>query len=277
MTVIYTLVEDYSGYESPFLAQHGISFLIKGKKTILFDVGQKGFPLLYNMDKLGLDPSTIDYVFLSHCHYDHTGGLRDVLKAINKKKIPVIAHSTLFRPHFSEKQSENVGVPFRRETIQEYGQLVLRDGPFEIMKNVYSTGEITHREDFEKEAIRQLGLYTLENGNPVKDWLMDDMSVVIEAPDGLVIVTGCSHAGVVSIVNHAVSMIHEKRIKAVIGGFHLINAEEEYIEKTAEALRAQKVKALYTGHCTGLKAEARFLDLWGDNFCKLHSGLVIEV
>ncbi|MBU7022868.1 MAG: MBL fold metallo-hydrolase [Theionarchaea archaeon] len=277
MTAIYTLVEDYSGYESPFLAQHGVSFLITGKKTILFDVGQKAFPLLYNMGKLGLDPSTIDYIFLSHCHYDHTGGLLDVLKAINKKKIPVIAHPTIFRPHFSENQSENVGVPFRRETIQEYSQLVLRDSSFEIMKDVYSTGEITHREDFEKEAIRQLGLYTLENGNPVKDWLMDDMSVVMKTPDGLVIVTGCSHAGVVSIVNHAVSMTHEKRIKAVIGGFHLINAEEEYIEKTAEALRAQKVETLYTGHCTGLKAEARFLDLWRDDFHKLHSGLVIDL
>jgi 7,8-dihydropterin-6-yl-methyl-4-(beta-D-ribofuranosyl)aminobenzene 5'-phosphate synthase len=276
MTAIHTLVEDYSGYESPFLAQHGVSFLITGEKTILFDVGQKAFPLLYNMGKLGLDPSTIDYIFLSHCHYDHTGGLRDVLKAINKK-IPVIAHSTIFRPHFSEKQSENVGMPFRRETIQEYGQLVLRDTPFEIMKNAYSTGEITHREDFEKEATRQLHLYTLENGNPVKDWLIDDMSVVMKTPEGLVIVTGCSHAGVVSIVHHAVSMTHEKRIKAVIGGFHLINAEEEYIEKTAEALRAQKVKALYTGHCTGLRAEARFLDLWGEDFHKLHSGLVIDL
>lgn len=276
MTTIYTLVEDYSGYESPFLAQHGISFLITGRKTILFDVGQKAFPLLYNMDKLGLDPSTIDYIFLSHCHYDHTGGLLDVLKAINKK-IPVIAHSTLFRPHFSEKQSENVGVPFSRETIQEYGQLVLRDTPFEIMENVYSTGEITHREDFEKDAIQKLSLYTLENGNPVKDWLMDDMSVVMKTPEGLVIVTGCSHAGVVSIINHAVSMTHEKRIKAVIGGFHLIDAEKEYIEKTAEAFTMQKVQGVYTGHCTGLRAEAIFLELWGERFHKLHSGLVIDL
>ncbi|MBU6998516.1 MAG: MBL fold metallo-hydrolase [Theionarchaea archaeon] len=274
MTKIYTLVEDYSGYESPFLAQHGVSFLIEGEKTILVDTGQDAFPLLYNMNKLGLDPGMIDYIFLSHCHYDHTGGLLDVLKTIDRK-IPIIAHSTIFRPHFSEKESENVGIPFSQEIVQEYCQLVLRDSPFEIMRDVYSTGEITQREGFEKEALEKMKVYTLEDGNPVKDWLMDDMSIVMKTPEGLVIVTGCSHAGIVSIVNHAMSMMHEKRIRAVIGGFHLITAGQEHIEKTIEAFRAQKVQEVYTGHCTGLKAEAGFMKEWGEHFHKLHSGMVI--
>ncbi|MBU7013493.1 MAG: MBL fold metallo-hydrolase [Theionarchaea archaeon] len=276
MTRIFTLVEDYSGYESPFLAHHGVSFLIEGTRTILFDAGQKAFPLLYNMERLGRDPSTIDCVFLSHCHYDHTGGLLDVLRAINER-IPVIAHSTVFRPHFSEKESENVGIPFGQEVVQEYCQLVLRDSPFEIMENVYSTGEIVHREGFETEALQNMRLYTLEKGNPVKDWLMDDMSIVMKTPEGLVIVTGCSHAGIVSIIDHAVSLMHEKRIKAVIGGFHLIEAGKEHIEKTVDALRARNVQGLYTGHCTGLRAEALFLDSWGEQFHKLHSGMVIEI
>ena len=281
MTTIYTLVEDYSGYESPFLAQHGVSFLIEHQgKCILFDVGQDALPVLYNMKKLELDPTSIDYIFLSHCHYDHTGGLLDVLKAIGKK-VPVIAHPTIFRPHFIGDPPQNVGVPFRREEIQKYAQFLLTDEPIQIIKDVYSTGEITKREDFERAALDTLNVYTLKNGHPLKDMLSDDMSVVITTPEGLTIVTGCSHAGIISIINHTITLTEGKtegkRIKAVIGGFHLIDASKERIAQTVKAFKEYHVNTVYTGHCTGLKAEAAFLETYRERFKKLHAGLVIEV
>ncbi|NJE84414.1 MBL fold metallo-hydrolase [Thermococcus sp. CX2] len=271
---IYTLVEDYSGYESPFLAQHGVSFLIEhGNKRILFDVGQSAGPILHNMRLLELEPSTIDYVFLSHCHYDHTGGLLEMLKAIGRR-VPVIAHPTIFRQHFITRPClRDVGVPFRREEIEELTQLFLTAEPIEIVEGVYSTGEVREREDFERAS---LDVYTIKDGRVVKDELLDDMSLAIRTPKGLVVVSGCSHAGIVSIVKHAMRLTGEKRVRAVIGGFHLIDESTERIKRTVKAFLDLGVDEVYTGHCTGLRAEAAFLEAYGENFHKLHSGMVVE-
>lgn len=268
---IYTLVEDYSGYESPFLGQHGISFLIeyRGKK-LLFDTGQSEKPVLYNMGLLGLDPREIDYVFLSHCHYDHTGGLLGILKA-TEKQVPVIAHPTIFRRHFIIKPYlRDVGVPFRREDV---GGLFLTAEPFQIVKNLYSTGEIREREDFERASI---SVYTLRNGSIARDELLDDMSIAVKTSRGLVIVSGCSHAGIVSIIKRAIKITGESEIRAVIGGFHLIEAGEERIRRTVEEFRKLGVEEVYTGHCTGLKAEAAFLEAYGEKFHKIHAGMIME-
>jgi len=271
---IYVLVEDYSGYESPFLAQHGISLLIeKDGKRVLFDTGQSAEPLLHNMKLLGIEPSSIDYIFLSHCHYDHTGGLLGILQAIGRR-IPVIAHPTIFRRHFIvEPHLREVGMPFRKEEIEELADLYLLDEPLRILDGVYSTGEIREREEFEKG---ELGVYTIQNGKRVKDELMDDMSLAIKTWMGLVVVSGCSHAGIVGIVKRAMRITGETRVRAVVGGFHLIEASEERIERTVREFQRLGVEEVYTGHCTGLKAEAAFLKAYGERFHKLHSGMVME-
>ncbi|WP_297419213.1 MBL fold metallo-hydrolase [Thermococcus sp.] len=268
------LVEDYSGYESPYLAQHGVSFLIeKNGRRILFDTSQSAGPVLHNMNLRGIEPSSIDYVFLSHCHYDHTGGLLEVLKAIGKR-VPVVAHPLIFRRHFVTKPYlRDVGIPFRKEEIEELAELYLTAEPVEIVEGLYSTGEIMNREDFERASI---GVYTLRNGKIVEDELPDDMSLVAETPEGLVVVSGCSHAGIVGIVKHAARLTGEKRIRAVIGGFHLIDASEERISRTVEEFEKLGVEEVYTGHCTGLRAEAAFLGAYDKRFHKLHSGMVID-
>ncbi|WP_297068557.1 MBL fold metallo-hydrolase [Thermococcus sp.] len=272
---IYTLIEDYSGYESPFLAQHGVSFLIEVKgKRILFDTGQSAEPVLHNMELLRVEPGDIDYIFLSHCHYDHTGGLRGILEKIGKR-VPVIAHPTIFRPHFvTEPHLRSVGIPFRRSEIEGLADLLLTADPLEVVGgSAYSTGEIREREQFEKPELR---VYTLKDGRLVRDSLTDDMSLVLKSSGGLVVVSGCSHAGIVSIVKHAVRLTGEKRVRAVIGGFHLIDASGERITKTVEEFQRLGVGEVYTGHCTGLRAEAAFMDAYGEDFHRLHSGMIVD-
>ena len=271
---VYVLIEDYSGYESPFLGQHGVSFLVElGGKRVLFDTGQSAGPVLHNMELLGVEPSTIDYVFLSHCHYDHTGGLLGVLKAIGKR-VPVIAHPTIFRRHFvTRPYLREVGVPFRREEVEELAELYLTAEPIEIVEGLYSTGEIADREEFERTYPE---VYTIRDGKIVRDELLDDMSLVAKTPEGLVIISGCSHAGIVSIVKHAVRLTGEKRVRAVIGGFHLIDASDERVQRTVGEFQRLGVEEVYTGHCTGLRAEAAFLRAYGDKFHKLHSGMTVE-
>ncbi|ASJ09200.1 MBL fold metallo-hydrolase [Thermococcus siculi] len=271
---VYVLVEDYSGYESPFLAQHGVSFLVeKDGKRILFDTGQSAEPILHNMKLLGIEPSSIDYVFLSHCHYDHTGGLLGILKAVGRR-IPVIAHPEIFRRHFTmSPYLRSVGIPFRRAEIEELADLYLTPKPLEIVEGIRSTGEVRSREEFERGHLQ---VYTIKNGQVQEDTIMDDMSLVAKTPEGLVIISGCSHAGIVSIVRHAIRLTGEKRVRAVIGGFHLIDASEERIERTVREFLELGVKEVYTGHCTGLRAEAAFLKAYGERFRKLHSGMVVE-
>ena len=273
---IYVLIEDYSGYESPFLAQHGVSFLIeKDGRGILFDTGQSAEPILNNMRLLGIEPSSsIDYIFLSHCHYDHTGGLLGILRAVGRR-VPLIAHPTIFRRHFITKPYlREVGIPFRREDIEELAELYLTSEPLEIVEDVYSTGEIRNREGFERT---ELEVYTIENGRIVRDGLMDDMSLVVKTNEGIVVVSGCSHAGIVSIVKHAIRLTGEKRVRAVVGGFHLIQADEGRIERTVREFQKLGVEEVYTGHCTGLNAEAALLKTYGENFHKLHSGMIIDI
>ncbi len=277
------LIEDYSGYDEDFLAQHGISFLLeaetgKGKKTILFDAGQSAEPILHNMKILGKDPSAIDLVVLSHCHSDHTGGLVGMLEAIDRKRVPVIAHPAIYRSNFVLKptfRSFGMGPANRAEFIENVGgEMLLVAEPFALAPGIVTSGEITDKINF--EANPTLSMFTLEKGETVSDPMPDDLSLVFILDEGLVIVTGCSHAGVISIIESAVRMTGVERVAAVIGGFHLIDADDARIEATVKKLADYNIGRIYTGHCTGLKAEARLQQAFGKKFKKTHAGITVK-
>lgn len=280
---IITLLDDYAGYETPFYAQHGISILMEVRskgdcKRILLDVGQSGAPILYNMELLDVDPSSIDAVFLSHCHYDHTEGLVEILQAIDKD-LPVIGHPSMFRENYILSPFlRNIGITEKNgeEAIKAAGgQLFLTGEAFEIMPGVLSTGEVPRKIDFERQGI---GTYNLEDGHISGDSIMDDLSIVINVNGkGLVVVVGCSHAGIINIINHAKKITGVDKVAAVIGGFHLIEATEERIEKTAQALKDLDIDLVLPGHCTGLKASGEIARVLGDNFDQLHSGKIVDI
>jgi len=140
---IITLLDDYAGYETPFYAQHGISLLMEVCsggvcKRILLDVGQSGTPILHNMGLLDVNPNFIDTIFLSHCHYDHTQGLAEILGAIDKN-IPVIGHPSIFRGNYIfDPFVRNIGITEENgsEAIKAAGgQLFLTGETFEIMQH----------------------------------------------------------------------------------------------------------------------------------------------
>lgn len=281
---ITVLVDDYAGYETSFLAQHGISILLDVKsgeteKRILMDVGQSSVPILHNMGILDINPASIDMVFLSHCHYDHTKGLVEILRSIGKEWLPIVAHPTIFRPNFVLKPYlRHIGVTGenREDQVKQNGGCpVLIKEPFELLPGVVSSGEVERTTDFEMSS---LGACNVENGKLQRDQMQDDMSLIVNIRNtGLVIVTGCAHAGIVNIIRHSIKLTRVQRIEGVIGGLHLIDAGAERIEKTAQALAEIGPGWVLAGHCTGFAASNRISTTLGDRFGLLHAGMTITI
>jgi 7,8-dihydropterin-6-yl-methyl-4-(beta-D-ribofuranosyl)aminobenzene 5'-phosphate synthase len=231
------------------------------------------------MRLLDIQPSAIDALFLTHCHYDHTQGTVEVLKAIGKKGFPVVAHPDTFRPHFiKDPYLRHVGVmpEDSRPKIEEAGGLLfLTTDSFPFVPGLITTGEVRRQTDFEEVGI---ALFTLADGQMVQDTMKDDFSLVAHVRDkGLVIVTGCSHAGIVNIVKHSIELSGEKKIAAILGGFHLLAASEERIEKTVAALSQFDIELISAGHCTGFKAQAALYQTFKDRFKPLQTGMTFKM
>lgn len=291
---VLVLAEDSVGYESPLLGQHGISFLVDARAggermRILVDIGQNPEALLFNMDKLGVDIGSIDAIFLTHCHYDHTGGLARIVAAIGKPGLPIFAHPGIFRPNFVETAQGRLHVGMRPEdsqsTLESLGaRLALSDKPISLMRGLYSTGYVPRLSDFEGKGS---SLKTLDDlGNPVPDGMEDDISLVASVQEGLVAITGCSHAGISNILRRAVEVAGGedgtaekgsaggvRRIAAALGGLHLIEADNATVGKTAEALRDLVDGFVAAGHCTGFDAQTALRGALGGRFQPLRTGM----
>ncbi len=269
---VHVLAEEHAS--GMFWAQHGISFLLKldagGREyKLLFDTGNSWEPVRHNLSLLGEDLSGLKAVVLSHRHYDHTGGLRGLLEDLNGS-LPVISHPDLFRPNFV-LPLRDIGIPYRREELENLGaRFLLSRDPVEILPGVVTTGEVPRTSELESRMT--IETYTLRDGRLVRDPLMDDNSLLVRMDGGSILLTGCSHAGIVNIVRYA----HELAgpVRAVMGGFHLLGAGEERIRGTVRAFREMGVREVYTGHCTGLKAECAFMKEYGSDFKQLAVGRV---
>ncbi len=279
--IITVIAEDSVLYESPYWGQHGISFYLEAfkdkiKSNILVDVAQNSQALLYNMKLLSIDPCSIDAIVLTHCHYDHTQGVVEILRAIGKKDLPIIAHPDIFRLNFiTSPYLRHVGIMSgdSKKMIEENGgTLYLTDESFTIMPGLITTGEVFRQTNFEEVGIP---LKTISNENKiVEDIMKDDISVVASLKDqGMIVITGCSHAGIVNILKHSSKLLGLKKFRAILGGFHLIEASRDRIDKTVEALSLLDIDFISAGHCTGFEAQVALYEKFKNKFLPLHTGL----
>jgi 7,8-dihydropterin-6-yl-methyl-4-(beta-D-ribofuranosyl)aminobenzene 5'-phosphate synthase len=281
---ITVLAEDSVLYESPYLGQHGLSFLLeatRGEATrrILVDVGQNPQALLHNMRIMNILPAGIDAIVLTHCHYDHTQGIVAVLHEIGQRELPVIAHPDVFRTHFVvQPYLRHVGVmqgDSGEEIEKAGGRLYLTKDALEMMPGIMTTGEVKRQTDFEEVGIE---LKTIEGGKIKDDPMLDDISVVSNVEGkGLVIVAGCSHAGVINIVRHAREITGCDRIEGIVGGLHLVDAPDARTKRTVEELSKLNPKWIWAGHCTGFKAQVELYLALGERFSPLHTGMKLEL
>jgi 7,8-dihydropterin-6-yl-methyl-4-(beta-D-ribofuranosyl)aminobenzene 5'-phosphate synthase len=223
-------------------------------------------------------------IVLSHCHFDHTGGLKGMLDKINKN-IPIIAHTDIFRENYMFKPClKNIGMTgdnTREKITASGGQLVLTDKSVRLMDGVVTTGEVERTTEFEKSFI---GSYNLEDGKMIPDDIKDDISIVTTVKDkGIFIITGCSHAGIINIIKHAQKITGIEKVYGIIGGLHLIESpnetelSKERILKTAKSFAEMNLELVVAGHCTGILALNEIKNAVGDKFVQLHSGQIIEL
>ena len=282
---VTALIDNTTHYEGPILAENGISLLVEVegrnlKSRILFDTGLTGRSLINNSDVLGVNLSKLDAIVISHNHYDHTGGLLEVLKRIDKP-LPVIMHPDIFKPKYAILPSLGIkkltytGPSFKREDLERNGGLIVPSrSPVSIVEGVTTTGEIERVTEFERVE----GFYVVENGMFREDHLPDDQALVIEMCDGgIVVLAGCSHSGVVNTVLHSLKVTGMNCVNALIGGFHLIDASDLKIEKTISELKKIKLKMIAPMHCTGFRAKKKISEAFPERFKEIYCGGFIEV
>jgi len=258
---VTTLVENTAGVPTLF-GEWGQSLLVEADGLkVLFDTGPSRH-VIDNAQKLGVDLSTIDRIVISHGHYDHTGGLKDVLALVQgsgkrPEGIEIIAHPDIFAPkHFYIKDfvEKHIGIPFPREELEALGaRFNLSKAPVKLSENMLTTGEVEITVDFEKI---DKDLHVKEGGAQVRDKLADDLGIIIKTDQGLVILLGCGHRGIVNTLLHAQKVTGIKEIYAVIGGTHLIGADKDQLQSTIDAVKRFNIKKLGASHCTGLKSAA---------------------
>lgn len=248
-----------------FLAEWGLSVLVEvdGLK-ILMDTGAS-FSAVHNAQLMQIDLSNIDRIVISHGHYDHTGGLRDVLRRTNE--VEVIAHPGIWEPKYSRRPGQrehHIGMPFAREELEGLGaSFNLSREPVFITPEIMTTGEIPMTIDYEQV---ESNFFVRRNGELEPDTLADDLALVIKSEYGLVVVLGCSHRGIVNTLRRAREITGEELIHTVIGGTHLIRASEERIYQTIADLMEMGVLRLGVSHCTGFHASMRLAEAFGDRF-----------
>ncbi|MFC1714093.1 MBL fold metallo-hydrolase [Candidatus Poribacteria bacterium] len=270
---ITTLVENTVN-KLGLMAEHGLSFLLEtGDEAILFDTGQGG-ALIHNAAKMGIDLSRIGKIVLSHGHSDHTGGLGEALKASGETR--VYGHPDIFDEKYSKTKrgQRSIGIPYTRECLQLRGaDLHLSKTPIQITDSIQTTGEIKRQTNF--ETIHN-GLCVMRDGMLVRDVLRDDLSLIVHGQEGVAVIFGCGHSGVINTLIQVRQMIGDTPISMVIGGIHLIDSTTDRIDRTIHRLKKFDIGKLALCHCTGMLAMVKLYEAFGDKLLFNYVGTQIE-
>jgi len=257
ITVLSTMLADDG------IGEWGFSALVEvDGRRILFDTGDRRDTVLKNAEELKIDLRTITDVVLSHHHDDHIGGLMTLREAVLKEAPKALATAHvgrgIFEPRRSGERDTNSMIAIRPSYEATGGVFVIHEKPAELGPGIWITGPVPRvhpeRNWSGKNVVSRDGAW-------VEDTLAEDQSLVFDTDQGLVLLSGCGHAGIVNTVEYARASIRQAPIHAAIGGFHLFEATDDKLAWTAQKLSAAGLQQFFGGHCTGLEAVYRFREL----------------
>ncbi|MBC7131229.1 MBL fold metallo-hydrolase, partial [Candidatus Bathyarchaeota archaeon] len=240
------------------VAEHGFSMFVRisdgsGSHMVLFDAGISPKGVVTNAKRMGVNLSEVEVIVLSHGHYDHFGGLPAAVKIIKREDLPVIVHEDMFKIRGVEKADGTVREypPFPDWDKIKPAKYIKIKGPYLISDGLaLVTGEIPRKTSFEKGYLKHR---VFVDGKWLPDpWIWDDRALIIKLRKGLVIISGCAHAGIINTIRYAQQLTGVEKVHAVFGGFHLAGKEcEKRIEATVKELKKIKPDIVAPSHCTG--------------------------
>lgn len=253
---ISVLTDNCPGGQTP--AEHGLSYLIEyDGKRILFDTGQSDM-FIKNAEIMNISLTKLDIIVLSHGHFDHGNGLNCL------SGYSLLCHPGCFVNRYRKSDRHYIGLKNSKSELSGKFELITSKNPYQISEKIIFLGEIPRLSDFES----QVTSFEYEDGTP--DYVTDDSALALLLPEGLFIVTGCGHAGIVNTIEHAKKITGVNTINGIMGGFHLKANNHQTIE-TIRYMKMNKLKNVLPSHCTDLPALSAFYESFGNKFIKTGS------
>lgn len=238
--------------KSGLKSEHGLSFYVEHDNIkILFDTGASDI-FRDNARQLGIKLESVDMVVLSHGHFDHGDGLQYL------DYTTLSCHPECFVKRYRKNGLDNIGLNLTKYEIQKRFNLQQFREPYQISNRTFFLGEIPRINEFEAKTTP----FVKEGGTD--DYVTDDSGLACVTEQGLVVLSGCAHSGICNMIEHAKNVSGIKRVKAVIGGFHL-SSDDVQTSKTIEYLKRTNVEMVFPSHCTMEPALSRFHESFGHN------------
>ena len=271
---ITILIDNHS--QQDLLAEHGFALWIKaGGEHILFDTGQSEEALEHNAKALGIDLAQTDKLVLSHGHYDHTGGLPAVLR--QSPHVHVYCHPTALRARYSIREGQVKPVQMPYKSVVALKELPsqrlhwLRRGSV-LNSVVRVSGPIPRRTEYETAG----GPFFLDPAGRHEDVIEDDIALWLRTASGIIACLGCAHAGLINTLNYGLELNRDINLNTVIGGFHLLEADQKRMNKSISALRRFDMKKIIPCHCTGDLAKTKLAEALADRVDFGRAGTVLK-